>query len=181
MYGTVSRFVQNLNRLTSFRGSILLLVIAIHRFGHFLVLFGRVRSSAFLNQLCQRMVWIHSSNRLRRKRTVVWECRKRSGAKAERKMTAIGICFSYICWWDRVLVWQLWTLFHGTLPGSEFSRWKDEHNSLRFQLVLSTKGSYWLWMKRESYVSVATSTVVLRWFCDSPRTGCVWRITPLYM
>jgi len=29
--------------------------------------------------------------------------------------------------------------------------------------------------------TVATSTVVLRWLCDSPRTGCAWRITPLYM
>jgi len=28
---------------------------------------------------------------------------------------------------------------------------------------------------------VATSPVVLRWLCDSPRTGCEWRITPLYM
>ena len=28
---------------------------------------------------------------------------------------------------------------------------------------------------------VATSPVVLRWMCDSPRTGCAWRITPLYM
>jgi len=29
--------------------------------------------------------------------------------------------------------------------------------------------------------SVATSPVVLRWLCDSPRTGCAWRTTPLYM
>jgi len=28
---------------------------------------------------------------------------------------------------------------------------------------------------------VATSPVALRWLCDSPRTGCAWRITPLYM
>ena len=28
---------------------------------------------------------------------------------------------------------------------------------------------------------VATSPVVLRWLCDSPLTGCAWRITPLYM
>ena len=28
---------------------------------------------------------------------------------------------------------------------------------------------------------VATSPVVLRWLCDSPRTGCAWRITPLCM
>jgi len=28
--------------------------------------------------------------------------------------------------------------------------------------------------------SVATSPVALRWLCDSPRTGCAWRITPLY-
>jgi len=26
--------------------------------------------------------------------------------------------------------------------------------------------------------TVATSPVVLRWLCDSPRTGCAWRITP---
>ena len=26
--------------------------------------------------------------------------------------------------------------------------------------------------------SVATSSVVLGWLCDSPRTGCTWRITP---
>ena len=26
--------------------------------------------------------------------------------------------------------------------------------------------------------SVATSPVVLRWMCDSPRTGCAWRTTP---
>jgi len=25
---------------------------------------------------------------------------------------------------------------------------------------------------------VATSPVVLRWLCDSPRTGCAWRTTP---
>jgi len=29
--------------------------------------------------------------------------------------------------------------------------------------------------------TVATSPVVLRWLCDSPRTGCAWRIKPLYM
>jgi len=29
--------------------------------------------------------------------------------------------------------------------------------------------------------AVATSPVVLRWLCDSPRMGCAWRITPLYM
>ena len=29
--------------------------------------------------------------------------------------------------------------------------------------------------------TLATSPVVLRWLCDSPRTGCAWRITPLYM
>jgi len=28
---------------------------------------------------------------------------------------------------------------------------------------------------------VAISPVVWRWLCDSPRTGCAWRITPLYM
>jgi len=28
---------------------------------------------------------------------------------------------------------------------------------------------------------VVTSPVVLRWLCDSPRTGCAWRITPLSM
>jgi len=28
---------------------------------------------------------------------------------------------------------------------------------------------------------VATSPVALRWLCDSPRTGCGWRLTPLYM
>jgi len=28
---------------------------------------------------------------------------------------------------------------------------------------------------------VATSPMALRWLCDSPRTGCAWRITPLYM
>ena len=28
---------------------------------------------------------------------------------------------------------------------------------------------------------VATSPVVLRWLCDSTRTGCAWRITPLCM
>jgi len=28
---------------------------------------------------------------------------------------------------------------------------------------------------------VATSPVALRWLCDSPRTGCAWRITPLCM
>ena len=27
----------------------------------------------------------------------------------------------------------------------------------------------------------ATSPVVLRWLCDSQRTGCAWRIKPLYM
>jgi len=26
--------------------------------------------------------------------------------------------------------------------------------------------------------TVATSPVVLRWLCDSPRTGCAWRTTP---
>jgi len=29
--------------------------------------------------------------------------------------------------------------------------------------------------------TVAASLVALRWLCDSPRTGCAWRITPLYM
>ena len=29
--------------------------------------------------------------------------------------------------------------------------------------------------------TVATSPVVLRWLCDSPRTGCAWRITTLCM
>jgi len=29
--------------------------------------------------------------------------------------------------------------------------------------------------------TAATSPVVLRWVCDSPRTGCAWRITPLCM
>jgi len=29
--------------------------------------------------------------------------------------------------------------------------------------------------------TVATSTVVLRWLSYSPRTGCAWRIKPLYM
>jgi len=29
--------------------------------------------------------------------------------------------------------------------------------------------------------TVATSPVVLRWLCDSPRTGCAWRIKPLYL
>ena len=29
--------------------------------------------------------------------------------------------------------------------------------------------------------TVATSLVVLRWLCDSPRMGCAWRITPLWM
>ena len=33
----------------------------------------------------------------------------------------------------------------------------------------------------ESVYTVATSPVVLRWLCDSPRTGCTWRITPLCM
>ena len=28
---------------------------------------------------------------------------------------------------------------------------------------------------------VAASPVVLRWLCVSPRTGCAWEITPLYM
>ena len=28
---------------------------------------------------------------------------------------------------------------------------------------------------------VATSPLALRWMCDSPRTGCAWRITPIYM
>jgi len=28
------------------------------------------------------------------------------------------------------------------------------------------------------YAIVATSPVVLRWLCDSPRTGCAWRTTP---
>ena len=27
---------------------------------------------------------------------------------------------------------------------------------------------------------VATSRLALRWMCDSPRTGCAWRITPIY-
>ena len=29
--------------------------------------------------------------------------------------------------------------------------------------------------------TVATSPVMLRWLCDSPRTGCAWRITPFCM
>jgi len=29
--------------------------------------------------------------------------------------------------------------------------------------------------------TVATSPVMLRWLCDSPRMGCAWRITPLCM
>ena len=29
--------------------------------------------------------------------------------------------------------------------------------------------------------NVATSPVMLRWLCDSPRTGCAWRTKPLYM
>ena len=29
-----------------------------------------------------------------------------------------------------------------------------------------------------AYGVVATSPVVLRWLCDSPRTGCAWRTTP---
>jgi len=47
-----------------------------------------------------------------------------------------------------------------------------------------------VWHSRSSFVSevssnvqhiVATSPVVLRWLCDSPWTGCAWRITPLCM
>ena len=38
-----------------------------------------------------------------------------------------------------------------------------------------------LWRRKTKTASVATSPVVLRWLCDSPRTGCAWRITPLYM
>jgi len=29
--------------------------------------------------------------------------------------------------------------------------------------------------------AIATSPLVLHWLCDSPRTGCAWRITPLCM
>jgi len=29
--------------------------------------------------------------------------------------------------------------------------------------------------------TVATSPLALRWMCDSPRTGCAWRTTPIYM
>ena len=32
--------------------------------------------------------------------------------------------------------------------------------------------------KKRFVGSVATSPVVLRWLCDSPRTGCAWRTTP---
>jgi len=28
---------------------------------------------------------------------------------------------------------------------------------------------------------VATSRLACRWMCDSPQTGCAWRLTPLYM
>jgi len=28
---------------------------------------------------------------------------------------------------------------------------------------------------------VATSRLACRWICDSPRTGCAWRLTPTYM
>ena len=34
----------------------------------------------------------------------------------------------------------------------------------------------WNWM-----CIVATTLVALRWMCDSPRKGCVWRTTPIYM
>ena len=33
----------------------------------------------------------------------------------------------------------------------------------------------WLWNGQSG---VATSPVVLRWLCDSPRMGCAWRTTP---
>ena len=36
-------------------------------------------------------------------------------------------------------------------------------------------------MRGSLNATVATSPVVLRWLCDSPRTGCAWRITPLCM
>jgi len=36
-------------------------------------------------------------------------------------------------------------------------------------------------MQPEWHNAIATSPVVLRWLCDSPRTGCAWRQPHTYM
>ena len=45
------------------------------------------------------------------------------------------------------------------------------------------KSDWMKWSTQQTFKSmipntVATSPVVLRWLCDSPRTGCAWRTTP---
>ena len=37
---------------------------------------------------------------------------------------------------------------------------------------------YYLKVSSNVKIAVAISPVVLRWLCDSPRTGCAWRTTP---
>ena len=90
-------------------------------------------------------------------------------------------------WWETSLVTLVQLKLSPKLP-------ENAHCTLSKRLnVLDTKiwhrlhhhfGSRWKVPRcgiAFPYVSVATSPEVLRWLCDSPRTGCAWRITPSYV
>jgi len=57
--------------------------------------------------------------------------------------------------------------------GNEFIGWHWNTRSMFFRRDVGRLRNSSLHVS-----GVATSTVVLRWFCDSPRTECAWRTTP---
>jgi len=59
--------------------------------------------------------------------------------------------------------------------------WKGPTGHCRGPLANIQKRTWEMLVNRMWIANVATSPVVLRWLCDSPRTGCAWRIKPLYM
>jgi len=63
------------------------------------------------------------------------------------------------------------------------SRQKRFVMNMQLRQCFATAKHFRLKNARKGHIlsGVATSLVVLRWLCDSPWTGCAWRITPLCM
>jgi len=70
-------------------------------------------------------------------------------------------------------------IFKGTLSSGEAQPGVNDIDSDGVSLprLISTVVQSLLGTGLESQPTVATS-LVLRWMCDSPRTGCAWRTTP---
>jgi len=83
----------------------------------------------------------------------------------------IRFWFNYICRWTKGIEY---------VDISTYSK----HTNLAILLVVSAQrynyrdGQVMSTLVGHCFATVATSPVVLRWLCDSPRTGCAWRITP---